>query len=209
MPRSEPPAEWYRTCSQLPFNLFIDVIEEQHIRALVISGEPSDNQLYEAWAGIYYEYIDLNAGNEQIYVGLLKKEIAILNWIIQTTEQSIYLYSFNPKQELVAIILENGFDFTHRPDDPQVNINEAASISNQLAPMKMRVKMKEQELNDYIDSKATDNVDGKYFNKMIFRLSQHIYPVRAKDITVKEFVEMLHFYLDDIKTKKEVLEDAN
>lgn len=204
------PVEYYRTCEKLPLNLFIQCIIDGNIKALIISGDPTDDQLYEAWAGIYYEYVDLNANNEQLYFGILKKEIAILNWTILTVEQSLYFYTIEPRKELVDIIVDNGFEFTFLPEDPQININEAMLITNQLSPMKMRLKMKQQELKDYTENRENDHVDAQHFNKMLLRLGKYQgYSIKAKDISVAEYVGMIHYYLDDLKTKKEGMEDAN
>jgi hypothetical protein len=204
------PGVWYHSCSQLPFNIFIKIIDENNISLLIISGNPNDEDLYQAWASIYYEYIDLNSTNEQLYLFQLKKEIAGLDFTVVTIEHALYFFSYQPSKELAGIIQAEGFDISFRVIDTATTENESAIITNQLSQLKARLLIRQQELADHNKSQEDQNPDPKYYTKMLLRISKHQgYSIKAKDITVKEFVEALQLYLEDIKTTPEGMENVS
>jgi hypothetical protein len=193
----------YYSCSLLPLNLFIQCIPDDDISALIISGHPPDDQLHEAAAGIYSEYLELNKMNEQWYILLLKRDIGGLNFTITAVGHSLYFMSFEPQKALADVIIGQGFKYTYSSEIIQTNIAEVDVIQQCLSEMKKEVQEKQKELDDYIECRKRDTFPISYFNNMLIRLSDNQgYSIRAKNITVIEFLKMVNNYLEEKKVKK-------
>lgn len=193
-PASSQPTELYLTCSQLPLDKFINCLIDGDKSQLVIKGSASDDQLIEAWNLIYIEYIQLNQSNESLYVIRMESEIALLNDEINRVSEIIYLltpemvpFCDGRENELLAILHYYGYRQT-------INFNSDYSkvligIQSKLAPKKLRLQSRLNELGDYKKAQQTGKPDRSIFEKNLIRMSRFMgYPLRAKEITVAEYV---------------------
>lgn len=206
--------KYYSKCEDCPLNVFIECLVEGNLKSLIISGEPTSEELAIAWAEIYSEYCDLNADNEQMYILTLQKEIILLNHEITEVETVIYFlspvmlpYSKDKKSELLSIIQKYDYDF--KLDESALDYTEQLEvIVNSLAPKKLQLLMKTRELDTYVAEKQNDSIDKNYFKKWLRILAtfQKCVIIRPKDITVEDFVLMIkEFY--DYHTQKENVEE--
>lgn len=189
-----PPTELYRTCSQLPLDRFIDCLIDNDLSRLVIKGEVNQSILQHTWDEINIEYIELNQSNDSIYSLGLQKDIALLSDEIQRVEEVLFLlspamrpYCLGYENELVGFLRYYGYkqviDFNS--DYSRVLI----AIQNKLNPKKLRLDSRIQELTNYLESKSTGKADRKLFETNLIRMSRFQgYAIRAKDITVTEYV---------------------
>lgn len=191
---SSPHTALYLRCDQLPLNRFIDCLIDNDLKSLVISGVPSEQQLISAWENIYIEYISLNQSAESLYSIGIQKEVTLISDEISRVEEILYLLSpqmlpfcNGRENELVQILREYGykqsFDFT---TDYSRTIN---AIRSRLNPKKLRLDSRLNEMAEYVKSKSTGKPSRSVFDTNLIRMSRFQgYAIRAKDITVSEYV---------------------
>lgn len=206
------PAAWYHTCDQCLLDLFKRCLFQGDLSALIISGNPSIEDLAEAWGNIYAEYLDLNNDNETLYILLLQCEIAKLTNDLVEIDTALRFLStallpgmaMAYRPELVDVLKSHEFDYPfniNNREEFQQNIRE---VDSRLSPLRLRLEMSSKEYADYIASKGDQSIDFNYFDKMLSRIARfrHVSVIRASEITVKEFVLMVQDYLDYYKSKQ-------
>jgi Zn-dependent M32 family carboxypeptidase len=194
----------YTSCDDLPLNLFIRCVVDHDLQALIIYGDPSVEDVAEAWANIYAEYLDLNEDNEGKYLLNLQKEIWLLNQNIIEVKSVVQLLRLMYHEELVAILRYKNYDQALDFEDRDAYVRDLMVIENSLAAEILQKEIKEQEVTDYVRSRGNDTLERKYFNKMLIRISKHMgYGVKAKETTVTEFVNMINDLLQVVESKKQ------
>lgn len=199
----------YHTCSQLPLDIFIECLVDNNYSRLSIKGNPTDKDLSKAWDAIYVEYLELNQGNETIYSIRLQAEIGLLSDEIHRVEEIIFLISppmlplcGGREQELVDMLRYYGYKQTIDFNSDYTKALNA--IKNRLNPKKLRLDARINELTDYMKTRLSGKPDRKVFDTNLIRLSRFQgYPVRAKEITVSEYVMMFKDCLE-VNSNKEV-----
>ena len=191
---SSQPTALYHFCSQLPLDIFIECLVDSNYTRLAIKGTPSAKELAAAWDAIHIEYLELNQGNETIYSIRLQSEISLLSDEIQRVEEIIFLLSpamlplcGGREQELVDMLRYYGYKQTIDFNSDYTRTLNA--IKNRLNPKKLRLDARINELTDYMKTQASGKPDRKVFETNLTRMSRFQgYPIRAKDITVSEYV---------------------
>lgn len=202
--------KFYKSCSETPLSVFIECLVEGNLKALIISGEPTSEQLAMAWAELFSEFTDLNADNEQMYVLTLQGEITLIHEEIAEVEGVLYFlspemlpFSITMKDELLNVL--HKYDYPHEIDVSEPGyVEQLEIIANRLCPIKLKLQMKMRELSEYNQEKKNDSIDKQYFSRMLVRLSKFQgFNIRAKDITVEEFVMICKEYNSYYKKQEE------
>lgn len=187
-------SELYRSCRELPLDRFITCIVDCDLNALVNYGHHTEADIAEAWANIYAEYIDLNADNESRYLSDLQKDISILRAEINIIDSILVCLSICYSKQLHEH-LEKNYDISVilEPGNYIKNIQSLQSARAYLAPMQLELDMKEKEYIEYINSRKDETINRDYFSRMLRALARfnRVVTIRAKDITVEEFVYMI------------------
>jgi hypothetical protein len=200
-------ANLYHICSQLPLDRFIDILVNKNLRALVISGRPALEDIAEAWANIYAEYIDLNEDAESLYILILEKEIAVLQTVINEIETGLRILHVMYDKRVVKIVEDNGIDMNLNLKNQSEYFKGLESAKRRMGFMKTQLRMKEKELAEYLAGKEGEEVNEKYFRRWLIRLSRFMgYHLRAKDITVADFVDAMKECLEYHNTNNKKLE---
>lgn len=93
---------------------FLDAYIDGNLKSLIISGNPTEQEINEAWAGIYEEYVDLMGDKNQKFYLEVSKETMILKAKIALIESSIFLLSkiyIKQVADRVVKILGGKFNF--------------------------------------------------------------------------------------------------
>lgn len=207
---SSPQMELYLSCSQLPLDIFIDCIINGNLNRLVIKGQADGTVLAVAWGNIYYEYITLNQSPESEYIHKLQTDVSLLTDEITNVETCLiylspdYLHLTSGRhQQLIDLLKYYGYKQTIDIDTDYSKV--LIGIQNQLAPKKMRRDTKEKELNEYIKAKSKDTITRSYFDGLLIKLSRFQgYHVRAKDVTVTEYVALLKDFIKSFERSEDV-----
>lgn len=186
----------------LPLNLFIRCIIKSDLSALVISGDPKQEDVAQAWASIYNKYLDLNEDTQVMYALQLQKEITLLSSLVTEVETCLFYLSINMFHEgLVRILKQNGYEYT---GDVQI-------IRNQLAIKRQALESKSKEFKDYLAAHEKDEISETYFTKTLIRLAKYqgVALIRSKDISVEEFVVLMKDYIEYVNQNKKTLDDGS
>ena len=194
----------YRSCRELPLDRFITCIVDGDLNALITCGHHSEADVAEAWANVYAEYIDLNADNESRYLSDLQKDISILRAEITIIDSILVCLSICYSRQLhehleknygIFVILESG--------NYVKNMQSLQAARSYFAPMQLELDMKEKQYIEYINSRKNETINRDYFSRMLRALARfnRVVTIRAKDITVEEFVYMIKDLIEST-TKK-------
>lgn len=195
------PSALYHSCSELPLDRFITCIVDNNIRAIIKHGEPAQEDIVEAWANIYAEYIDLNKDNEGAYLRDLQKSIVLLKSELEIIDSIFVSLSMVYSRKLHEHLEKEYEIYVTFTGDTQKDIKTLESARNSLAPMRLELETKEKEYEEYIKSRSNDTITRDYFNRMLRALARfnRVVTIRAKDITVEEFIYMIQDLIESTK----------
>lgn len=213
---SSQPAAYYRTCNQLTLDRFIRVLVDGELSALIISGVPEEGALAEAWAGIYYEYLEINKDNESIYIINLERDISLLSDELNRIDDalefisapSISMVDPDTLSALQKVLADYGYkiDFTLSGEK---HVRQIKVLKNRYSSRRLELTRKVNEYNDYISEKQNMTIDRSYFNRMLNRMGKHFNCyIEESKITVARFVDMIQQYFSELQAKKQRAEDV-
>ena len=187
--------KYYSTCEECPLSVFIKCLETEDLSKLIIQGKPDPVDLAMAWANLFAEFIDLSQDGEQMYVLHLQRNIKLVGMEIYEIETVLYFiqpvmlpFTQDRLNELLAILKD--YDYPHEFDVTSPDyLQSLQTIENRLASRRLQFNMMVKEFNDYAEERGLDSFDANYFTRQLARLSKFQgYNLRAKDITVLEFI---------------------
>lgn len=191
------PLKLYLSCDKLPLDIFLKCYVQKDLTALIIEGKATGDQLAQAWASIYYEYIDLSESTESKFVYSLQKEITLLSDEIRNVETCIFYLSsemlpYHAQQEDLKKVLK-GYNYKLSAEHTD---QQLMGIIGRLAPKKTQLESRIKELENYTSSTSEETPTYKQFEKILLRLSKHQgYSIRSKDITVTQYALLLNDYI--------------
>ena len=180
-------AKLHTSLDTLPLNLFLDCYCDQKFEVLIIEGEANQAELLECWSNLYLDYLDLNEEFEAAYIIDLQTEVALLKNKVSEVQGAVQFLSSTFDIRLVDIIRSHDI-FMKVPEDPDPVSEDYQQtlkvVIAQLAPHKQRLNDATKELESHQDENESPDIDRKYFQKTLLRLSryQHVETIRAKDI---------------------------
>lgn len=205
---STPPAVLYLTCSELPFDRFINCACKREYAALIKTpGVVDYGELVAQWQKIQLEFIDLNSDNEVLYIIRLEKEINVLREHIRLVDSLLTILSTTYHPLLVVELKKMGYDYPFDPKDLVQYNHSFTCIDNRLAGPRFHLQQKYNEYSSYIKNKNEGTTEEAHFHRQLIRLAKHrgVVAIRAKDIFTDEFVFMWQDYLQDLKAHSELM----
>lgn len=185
------------------------------LRALVISGEPTIQDLSEAWANIYSEYIDKNQGAESKYMFQLESEIIRLYDEIERVDAGLEILSYMvlfPQSDIDRVssqLRKYGYDYPFPSGDSDTFEANRQHCKNRLASRRYKLQSREAELSDYLKNRKAETIDEHYFPMWIRRLTKYLgVRMRMDNTTVDEFIGYTRDYLDEIKARSQEMENV-
>ena len=187
----------------LRLDKFIDCLCDQRLTVLIVSGNPSGIDLMECWSNLYAQYLDILDDAETLYALHLQRDAELLNYKITTTEAIVKVLEFFHVEHLVGTLKGFGFSVINLKQGHSGYAHALNRITAKLAPMKLRLKEKTQELTDYYRDQKMDTVSRQFFTRQLQRLSKFQgYPIRPQKTMVPEYIAILKDYLaQNFKTK--------
>ena len=193
--QSEPTKEslkLYQDC-RIPLDRFVDCLIDKELERLVISGNPTEFQLNEAWGKVYVEYLELT--NKDSYNPMLDKMIDIntISAKVYFVDKALDFLRLNYDKEIVKILDEFGLQTNIFETD---NILERMRKFNQIVGrVKLWVIQQSILQKEFDELEAVNNAqkNGRYyFDDALDAISRlRHYQVEAKAITVIQFCRAL------------------
>lgn len=165
---------------------FLDVLFEQDYRRLIIEGEVPEETLKEAWRGIYTQYSEVTA--DQTYNELFEKtkEIQLLNGRVTLLDGIIMQLQLQHDPLLIQIVNEMAIPLVLTAEENPYKKLKAVQgrVKRMLLEMqKLQKEVDELQAQNHGGAKVDD------FEDWLSIMSRNYqYPVRAKDISVLQFV---------------------
>jgi len=182
----------HTTCGTLKLDKFITCLIEADYSGLVIDGEPTEDQLSEAWVAIYQEYVELMGSGEDNYILVLGAEIERLRFKLLVIEQCITVLGDYYSEELVLILKKMGYDFKFSPDNTDERREDLVKITSLCKSVILKYEEKTEEFNVLSENQTAEPVTRHYFDDVLANLSKFIgsiiYP---EQITVSYYTSQI------------------
>lgn len=207
------PLSLYQSIVELPLSKFIDVVVDNELEALIISGHPTELQLSMAWKNILDEYTSAIGTSEYKTLFNLYKELQtlkinydLLHLVIDSMRTLAYYMSMNEyhvDQEYidthkqyaanVNAILKTNIQFNYR--DTVSHEEALKKCKRRSASIKISIDLK-QMAYDAMQSKSKDEskMDRQYFDSLLITISDHAKYEITEAITVSKFCERIRRY---------------
>jgi hypothetical protein len=200
----------YQSIVDLPLSKFIECLVDKNLFALVISGEPSLEQLTAAWEDVMNEYSDIMMDGEgKLHFNLLKEvellklDIQKVNICLQILEAEVNFPDFVTPDKKYATDLNklsnSNFSFDHsKPDQFR---NELKRATNRSKSLLILLGIKQSNL-DAINTKANTIVKQptkEYFYSILNTLSMFTKFQLTDAITVYSFCDWIKKYNEHTK----------
>lgn len=201
--KSEDCPSWtvYGSAKELPFDKFIKIACEKDLKPLIISGEPPQEVLEEAWLNIYVEYNDtidpeFKVGLEgTVQTEVLRTKVKIVAAVI---EQMMPLFNpENPNSPRLFIYNATHVDTLRKlgfsANSFKLDENDVEACQKDLMRIATRTKSWVLQINikdkEKADGQSRNNVSlDEVFTRMIIELGKYFgFKVKPSEYTTYEF----------------------
>lgn len=185
-------SEIINNCRTLTMDKFIDCLVNGNMKCLVVSGEPTDEEIQSAWEQIWDEYcILLNQPNYKIILKTLQNIVLYESKLI-AIDYCMIVLSRQHSEPCIEILKKFGFNYSFDFNDKEQfekDLKNVKSISK-VTLIKLKGERKNYEIQiKKSESKAIKESD---FDKTFISLSKFMgYKVNATDTTVSEYCSMI------------------
>lgn len=174
---------------------FIACICRNEYEVLLVSGKATASQLAEAWASLFYEYVDLIGAEETKHRVRLAAEINLLDTRIKIIESWLKIIEVSWSKNIVEALNKLGYSLSY--ENAQSDI---ASIRGDVRADRLNLKVKKLEF-DSLDQSG-DTIDEAYFRKVFFRINNYARREAVNGQTsVQDYCVALKDFQDYIKIK--------
>lgn len=197
---------YHRSITTLPLHAFISVVCEKHLSPLIIAGNPTVQELTEAWEDMRQEYSDAIGGGEtDMHIELLKEvevlsiKITILDTALEVLRKFPYQYMLDQLNWLLGTKYEM----------PEFKSSEYNTMLKKAkargAAFRIDHDMKVMELaaiKEKFDAGEGEGYSREYFHRMLITLSDHAKYMIPDTITVFDYCERIkrfNIHINELK----------
>jgi hypothetical protein len=184
--------KWYQNINELPLRKFREIVISDNLHALVISGQPTEEQLLTAWDSIRMQYADAMKDNDFRAYCTLSRETAYT----QATYNQITI-CIRTLRKFYAEQFKNGLNALLRTSyvldvsDREKYDKDLDSATRRSKGVLIDLKLKQSTLAG-MEKKMAEKGNGfthEYFDSMLITLSDEAGFRLSEDITVYEYCE--------------------
>lgn len=203
LPAATPSSSLYRSISELPLAAFRICIVHGDLSALVISGDPTEDEISKAWDDIRQQYADAIGDHDHRLATSLYKDIAILKYRYKSVILLVDLLQDAYMKELadeLNDLLATTFPFD--PHDTDQYLNDLQRCVKRTKAILLELEVKEQQYKNITaaNGKKGSRPTDEYFLAILITLSDHAKYQVNESITVFEFCERLKRYNHYVET---------
>jgi hypothetical protein len=199
-----PSAKWYQHITELPLCRFIDVMVDDNLYALVITGQPAPEDLLNSWIQIRAQYADAAGDNEyKMYVNLMR-DVIVLGATLDQIGSIIAALKIVYDQRLVDMLSElMKIKVELDPSDPEKYYKAIAGYVMRSKALKINLDMKQITLDAMAKNmEKGEKPDRGHYQAILVSLSDHAKYHIADNITVFEYCERMRRYVNHLKAEK-------
>lgn len=183
-------------------NQFKRCICHNDLKALVVQGEATAEELADAWMNLFYEYCDLVEATETMHRALLQYEIELYSKHNILIAEWVKLLTVQHLPGVAEAIKTLGFDVELNPNNTDQYQSDLKRVLAELAYHKIKLRINEAELKFIIENQSTieDVVDDKYFKTIFFRINNYAKREAINGMTtVEDYCVALKDYVEYCK----------
>ena len=180
----------YTSCYDTPMSAFISCVVDENYNALVVSGNPTPEQIQSAWDGIYEQYSELSKNTVYSeYVQRLKEHTIVLHQINGLTAGLTALrFAWYP--DVANALRSLGFQVPASQPIGKKYFELLDGLSRQLSGLHTRLKMLDKMMQDSVKNQQGKAAKRSDFIRAASVMSKFMgFRVDLNDLTVAEYIE--------------------
>lgn len=199
------PALFHRSCKTLLYDTFLNIIDSGSLSLLVIHGQPSIEELVEAWGDILQEHSELIKSNKTQSISDLFKKITYTEWKIVFLEKGLWLLKHEYNEKIATDIANMGYDLIVANDDRETYLRQIYGVETDAKFLIVQLNQYKTEYSILCPKdqqvKTLTLID---YERDIAILSKFMgYRINKKEITVFEFDGIVNYYLETVQKEKQ------
>lgn len=202
----------FRSITQIPLCRFLECDCDGNLRALIIEGDATEQELNEAWAVIKSQYADAMGNKKFVTFKTLFKQIGVMRLTLMQIELLINILHNVYHEDIAARLnkeLKTSFQFT--PDDRAKYFETLEACRIRSKKLKIDIDIKEIQYNAIAETETGEGepvkVGREHYIEILVTLSNFVKYNIPDIITVYEFCERIRRYIkhsEQEKNKKNV-----
>lgn len=199
---------YHHKCSTLPYSIFIEVMLTQNIALLIISGEPSFEELAVAWREILEEYSGLIKTNKSQSVFDCWKNIIITQHKLTTIGFALYALKIQYDAEIAEAVALHGYSLIEPLEDRQAYLTQIYAVETEAKTLVVLLNQYRAEYAKLCPEAAAptagSQADALQYDKELAILSRFMgYRIDKTLTTVAEYCAAANLYLEHKKLHKD------
>lgn len=168
------------------------------------AGEPTVEQLYEAWNALNDEFRSLSKDLDSTHSFELQKEIYTDDQDIIVITAIVNQLTIRRNEELIGI-LKNNFNFRFDYVDLDADLKRTLTVANGRI---MQLKLKEKDLNDIIgDQKPKETTEFDFIEQLVVLSEDNHYRIDINSISVAEYIALYNKF--KVKIQAQLAQQQN
>ena len=191
-----------RSLSECPVAVFKKALCHGDLSLLIVSGQPTDAQLLEAWNEIYFDYAAVLKSDNSDYTFNLAKDIGLLRHHLAYVEWAVLLLRLRYEPAVVEELQTIGYfdlEYSEDPAEWQRRLNRVVSLAKTKVHDLEMLEKDYERLNKTSEGKS---VTEEEFNQTVLELARFQgYRIDQVTTMMDEYVSIFNNFLQDIKLK--------
>jgi hypothetical protein len=172
-PQVLPQSNLYHTCSKLPMACFLSVLCDDDIKALIITGNASNEELNEAWMLILAEYYELRGDTiDTVDQWTLSRDILRLQNHLQLLDKCVQFLSKGYSESIAESVRRLGYQFKPVSYEPDNYIELLEQIVNKSKTKYIQLKQFIKQLEKKMLEGGKEKPKRDYFENMIIHIEE-------------------------------------
>lgn len=196
---------WYHSIHDLPLKIFKKCQITGNLQALVISGQPHEDDLLKAWDEILGQFHEVIGDVKTIRRLVIYKEISLLTINLREVYDCVNAlrrryHSFFHKK--LNQLTES--DLVLDPENPLEYSKTLIRYLKRSTPIKRNLELKKIEYEAIKQGAVGKQPDEAYYSSVLISLSDHARYQITEDISTYEYCERFRRLTEYIKSQKKV-----
>ena len=189
-----------RSCDKCPLSVYIDLVCNDNLRALIESGEPAEEELEIARMELVSEFHVL-LGNHSAMTGIARR-LALYRTQVMGLRTAIALLSAGQVDKAASYLRENGVRISRKEFDGKALTELITRTESKMRAINVRIKEESKRYKD-MSAKKGSAPTPEMFNDQLVILSKHVGFRLTKDITLAEYAGYMKDYKNSLNYGKD------
>ena len=188
----------YDTCDKCPLRVYIDVICNDNLSALIVSGNAPESALLECRSDLVSEFNELSGnGNSSAMVSMIKN-IQLYRAQILGFSIAAELLAFGRTDAAFDFLNNNGVSVGGLPETEQEWMKIGRKIESKIRLLRIKIRDESRRQRELADRNNGIRPTIKDFNDQMVALSKHVGFRLTKDISLAEYAGYLKDYKNEL-----------